>query len=62
MAVGEGDVAVLHFSGHGAVVDGEFYLLPHDADVGDPVAIRTTALAARDLRSEIARAGTSTAG
>ena len=35
------DLAVVHFSGHGAMVDGELYLLPQDVDAGDAVAIRT---------------------
>jgi hypothetical protein len=47
------DLAVVHFSGHGATIDGEFYLLPHDVDVGDPVAIKNTALAASMLRQEL---------
>jgi DNA-binding beta-propeller fold protein YncE len=47
------DLAVVHFSGHGALVDGEFYLLPHDVKVGDPVAIKHTALSASALRQEL---------
>ncbi len=26
------DLAVFHFSGHGALVDGKLYLLPYDID------------------------------
>ncbi|MEM9784567.1 MAG: caspase family protein, partial [Pseudomonadota bacterium] len=56
MAQGDGDdLAVVHFSGHGAVIDGAFYLLTHDVDAADPVALRTTALSADDLRREIAK-------
>jgi uncharacterized caspase-like protein len=55
MAGGDGnDLAVVHFSGHGAIVDEMFYLLTHDVDVGDPVALKGTALAADDFQAEIA--------
>jgi hypothetical protein len=47
------DLAVVHFSGHGALLDGEFYLLPHDVDVGDAVTIKHTALSASMLRQEL---------
>ena len=47
------DLTVVHFSGHGMVIDGEFYLLPYDVDVGDPVAIKATALPASELRREL---------
>ena len=47
------DLAVVHFSGHGTLLDGEFYLLPHEVDAGDPVAIKATALSASDLRREL---------
>lgn len=47
------DLAVFHFSGHGALIDGEFYLLPQDVDVADPVAITSTALPASMLRKQL---------
>jgi WD40 repeat protein len=47
------DLAVFHFSGHGALVDGEFYLLTHDVDVGDGVSITSTALPASMLRRQL---------
>jgi WD40 repeat protein len=47
------DLAVVHFSGHGTLLDGEFYLLPHDVNAGDEVTIKTTALPASDLRREL---------
>jgi hypothetical protein len=47
------DLAVIHFSGHGALVDGEFYLLPYDVNAGDQTSIKATALRAFDLRQEI---------
>jgi len=49
------DLAVVHFSGHGALIDGTFYLLPHDVDVGDSAAIKATALSASSLRLELDR-------
>jgi WD40 repeat protein len=47
------DLAVVHFSGHGTLLDGEFYLLPHDVNANDEVTIKTTALPASDLRREL---------
>ena len=47
------DLAVVHFSGHGTLLDGEFYLLPHGVNAGDTVAIKATALPASDLRREL---------
>jgi WD40 repeat protein len=52
-APGRDDLAVVHFSGHGALVDGEFYLLPYDVNAGDPAAIKATALSASMLRQEL---------
>jgi Caspase domain len=48
------DLAVVHFSGHGALLEGEFYLLPYDVDAGDSVALKSTALPALTLRQELA--------
>jgi uncharacterized caspase-like protein len=47
------DLSVVHFSGHGTLLDGEFYLLPHGVDAADPVTIKETALSASDLRREL---------
>lgn len=47
------DLAVIHFSGHGALVDGEFYLFPYEVDVSDNVAITSTALPASTLRKQL---------
>jgi hypothetical protein len=49
------DLAVVQFAGHGAMVDGELYLLPQDVDAGDAVAIRSTALPVAALRAELLR-------
>ena len=51
------DLAVFHFSGHGAMADGEFYLLPFDADVSRDARIKRTGLSASVLRSELAELG-----
>jgi uncharacterized caspase-like protein len=47
------DLAVVHFSGHGTLLDGEFYLLTFGVNAGDEVAIKATALPASDLRREL---------
>jgi WD40 repeat protein len=47
------DLAVFQFSGHGALIDGEFYLLPYGVDVGDAVSIEATALPASALRQQL---------
>jgi uncharacterized caspase-like protein len=47
------DLAVVHFSGHGALVDGKLYLLPQEVDARDAVGIKTTALSINDLRDEL---------
>ena len=51
------DVAVIHFSGHGAQVDGEYYLLPSDVEAGDPAGISTTAIELRQLTTLLRRLG-----
>jgi WD40 repeat protein len=55
MKKGQGvDLAVVHFSGHGALVRGKLYLLPHDVDARDPVGIEANGLAAETLRDRLA--------
>jgi hypothetical protein len=54
MSSGAGtDLAVVHFSGHGALVDGKFYLLPSDVDARDSVGIRASALPINELKDEL---------
>jgi WD40 repeat protein len=54
MAKGDGrDLAVVYFSGHGALINGEFYLLPYGVDVSDPVTTVDTALSATMLRQQL---------
>jgi uncharacterized caspase-like protein len=50
---GGNDLAVVHFSGHGALVDGRLYLLPQETDARDAVGIKDTALSIEDLRAEL---------
>src|SRR5205814_726893 len=54
MEVGGGDdLAVVHFSGHGALLDGKLYLLPYGVDARDDVGIKTSGLVIDELRSEL---------
>jgi uncharacterized caspase-like protein len=58
MAGGEGrDLAVVMFSGHGARVDGKFYLLTHGVDARTPARIKASALSIADLRDELRALG-----
>ena len=50
---GGNDLAVVHFSGHGAMVDGTLYLLPDEIDARDAAGIKATALSADDLKGEL---------
>lgn len=57
---GKDDLAVIHFSGHGAMVEGKLYLLPPDVRPGDAVSIRRSALPVDALKEqllELARRG-----
>jgi WD40 repeat protein len=54
MVAGAGNaLAVVHFSGHGALVDRKLYLLPSDVDARDAVGIKATALSAEELKDEL---------
>lgn len=50
---GGNDLAIVHFSGHGALIDGKLYLLPYDVDARDVVGIKTGALSIDDLKGEL---------
>jgi uncharacterized caspase-like protein len=55
MQKGEGkDLAVIFYSGHGAVIDDQFYLFPNDVDLTTDADIKATALSAYDFRDEVA--------
>jgi hypothetical protein len=49
------DVAVVHFSGHGALIEGDLYLLPHEVDARDSTAIKVSAIEISALRKELHR-------
>jgi WD40 repeat protein len=53
MAKGGNDLAVVYFSGHGAMVDDKLYLLPADVDASRPARIKSTGLSMDDLRDEL---------
>ena len=58
MASGNGnDLAVIHFSGHGALVDHKLYLLPYDVDARDDAGIESNGLSVEELRGELAELG-----
>ena len=54
MARGEGqDLTIVMFSGHGALIDGSFYLLPHGVDAGSTPRLKASALPASEFQAEI---------
>jgi len=55
MEPGGNDLAVVHFSGHGALVDGRLYLLPYDVDARSPVKIQSKGLSIDDFRHELVK-------
>ena len=59
MAAGETgrDLAVVFFSGHGAVVEDKFYLLPYGVDARDPVGIKDSGLPISTLQDELRQLG-----
>ena len=50
---GSSDLAVVHFSGHGMVLDDEFFLLPHDARLRPKAAVWTSAISGSELQRAI---------
>jgi len=51
---GGSDLAVIQFSGHGDMVDGSFFLLPHGVDDGSAAAVKAHGLPATQFHDEIA--------
>jgi uncharacterized caspase-like protein len=51
------DLAVVFFSGHGAIVDSRLFLLIHGVDAGTPADIKATALPLDDFRGELHKLG-----
>jgi WD40 repeat protein len=47
------DVAVVMFSGHGTMIDGQFYLVPYGADDSTPARLKASAIPAAEFQSEI---------
>ncbi len=57
-AGGGNDLAVIHFSGHGALVDGKLYLLPYETDARRRRwSIKSNGLSVDDLRTELPELG-----
>jgi hypothetical protein len=48
------DLAVILFSGHGAIIDDRFYLLPYGVDARTPADLKASAISANDFHDEIA--------
>ena len=54
MAKGAGqDLAVVMFSGHGTMIDGQFYLVPYGADNSTPARLKSSVIPAAEFQSEI---------
>ena len=48
------DLAVVMFSGHGAILDGRFYLLPYGANAATSSRLEATAIPATELQAKLA--------
>jgi WD40 repeat protein len=53
--MGQDDVAVVMFSGHGAMIDGQFYLVPYGIDNSIPALLKATAILATQFQGEISK-------
>jgi WD40 repeat protein len=49
------DLAVVMFSGHGTMIDGQFYLVPYGADNSTPARLKVSAIPAGEFQSEITK-------
>jgi WD40 repeat protein len=47
------DLAVVMFSGHGTMIDNQFYLVPYGADSSAPARLKASAIPATEFKSEI---------
>jgi WD40 repeat protein len=47
------DLAVILFAGHGAIVDGRFYLLPHGVNASTMTGIKASGIWANEFQSEL---------
>ncbi len=50
-----GDLAVIMFSGHGTMIDGQFYLVPYGVDASTQARLKSSAISASDFQSEISK-------
>lgn len=48
------DLAVVMFSGHGAMLEGQFYLLPHGVNAATPARLEATAIPATEFQGKLA--------
>jgi WD40 repeat protein len=48
------DLAVILFSGHGAIIDDRFYVLPYGVDARTPADLKASAISANEFHDEIA--------
>jgi WD40 repeat protein len=49
------DLAVVMFSGHGTMIDGQFYLVPYGADNSTQARLKVSAIPAAEFQSEITK-------
>jgi uncharacterized caspase-like protein len=50
-----GDLAVVMFSGHGTMIDDQFYLVPYGVDDSTPARLKSSAIPATEFQSEISK-------
>jgi WD40 repeat protein len=56
LAKGAGnDLAVVLFSGHGTMIDGEFYLIPYGADATNPARLQASAISASEFQRRVSK-------
>jgi WD40 repeat protein len=55
MAASGEDLAVVMFSGHGTMIDGQFYLVPYGVDDSTPARRKTSAIPASEFQGEISK-------
>jgi hypothetical protein len=58
--MGPDDFAIIMFAGHGMIIDGQFYLLPYNVSIAQPVLLKSSAISAtafRDAVSSVAKRG-----
>jgi Caspase domain len=49
------DLAVVMFSGHGTMIDGQFYLVPYGADNSTPTRLKASAIPTSEFQGEITK-------